>query len=452
MALRTFHPKLEWLSSMLDGELGARKQKLCQTHLAQCPTCQNLWEGLNRLKAILKTLPPIEPKPMAPHQLPRFIPVMPSPIAPRLFLLGIILGALSAWVFIFRPTHPPMRVVSSPSTGGVEELQDGTLKQGTPFKALLPGHVDLEIPDRLLLRLQPGTTMSWHEVNQPGLFWVKPKIVLNVMQGEILARTQEGFWGRHLLEVHTPSASAIVKGTAFSVSVNLKKESETTLKVAAGSVFLSPYLKGIGVEVPSGHKSVLRANRYSPSRPSLLSVEERKALMATYRLGDKEPQIALVIGSGPERVKELLAPSLLYLSFKEHPDLHFFIRAIVKRLNTGILEGNLTAYEPTVRALEATLDGIRDPEIAVPMRLFAGACWVHLGKVEKGRVHFQWVVARQPNHALVPLALGALALTAEHPMRQMELAHAIYKQIAIQYPRSPEAVLAREFLKQRYPR
>ncbi len=430
------HPSAEVFSRMLDGMLDSAAQTKAREHLKGCVPCGRLFEGQARVKAILRALPPLEENPLQQLQPPLFIPVI-RPIFPvGGFAAGLAAGflILSAVIWM-RPLHSPMRVISASS----DEPAD--LKPGEAVNALTPGNVDLEIPNRLLLRLKPGTTMTWEEPVRPGFFG-RPQIVLNVMRGEVLARTQDKFWGSRL-QVRTPSANATVKGTAFSVKVEPDQDA-TVLKVLAGSVFFSPHLGEVGLNVQSGETSRIKG-RHLPQPAQPLSPSERKQLLETYRIG-VAPVAALVIGGGPERVGELLRPAMLYLGFQAHPELHLFMRRQAATINVAILEGNLGNADKEIRALETSVQTLRDPELAVPLRLFLGACNVRLDRVLRGRVHFRWVADRHPQHPLASVALAALGLTAEQDLHNPELAQAAYQRLAAQYPASPEAPPAKEFL------
>lgn len=421
---------------MLDGMLDSASQAQTLKHLQGCPRCGRMFEGQAKVKEVLKGLPVLEENPLVQLQPPLFIPVI-RPVFPAVgFAAGLAAGFLVLAVLLWmRPLHSPMRVISAPAHG---------LTQLSPGEEMnsLPGDVDLEIPNHLRLRVRAGTTMTWQEFGRPAFLGGRPQVILNVMRGEVLARTQDRFWGSRL-QVRTPSASALVRGTAFSVKAEPERDT-TVLKVLAGEVFFSPYLGAVGLNVRSGETSQIRGGRMpEPAQP--LSADERKALLETYRIG-QPPAAALVIGGGPERTEELLRPALLYLSMERTPELHLFLRRQVAAINTAILQGDLQKRAKEVFLLESSLQSLQDPELLVPLRLFLGACNVHLGRVLRGRVHFRWVVDRHPTHPLASVALAALGLTAERNLRNSELAQAAYQRLAAQYRASPEAGPARKFL------
>ena len=430
------HPSPEALSRMLDGMQDSKASTQTRRHLESCASCGRLFEGQARVKAALKKLPLLEENPILDLQPPVFIPVIRPSFPVGGFAAGLAAGFLIlAAVMWMQPLRSPLRVISAPSNEGAE------LKPGEAVNVLAPGNVDLEIPNQLLLRLKAGTIMTWEESVRSGFFG-RPQIVLNVMRGEVLARTRDRFWGSQL-QVRTPSAAATVKGTAFSVKVEPEQDT-TVLKVLAGSVFFSPHLGKVGLNVQSGEGSRIRG-RQMPQPAQVLSPSERKALLETYRIGE-DPAVALVIGGGPERTGELLRPALLYLSVKPYPEMHLFMRRLAVVINAAILEGDLEAAAKEVRALEFSLQTVQDPALAVPLRLFVGACNVRMGHLLRGRVHFRWVIDRHPQHSLASVALAALGLTAEKEMRSPELAQAAYQRLADQFPASPEALLAKEFL------
>jgi hypothetical protein len=436
MKLFAWHPSPEALSRMLDGMLDSQAQSQTLKHLQGCTGCGRLFEGQAKVKAALKGLPVLEENPILQLQPPLFIPVI-RPVFPVWgFAAGLASGflVLAALVWV-RPPHSPMRVISAPAHGSAELLPGEEMNS-------LPGDVDLEIPNQLLLRVRAGTTMTWQESGRPAFFGGRPQIVLNVMRGEVLARTKDKFWGSQL-QIRTPSASALAKGTAFSVKVESEQDA-TVLKVLAGVVFFSPHLGRVGLNVQSGETSRIQG-RSLPQPAQPLSVEERKGLLETYQIG-QDPAVALVIGGGPERTGELLRPALLYLSMEMHWELHLFMRRQVAKINAAILQGNLEEQTKEISMLETFVQTMQDPTLAVPLRLFLGACDVRLGSVLRGRVHFRWVADRHPTHPLASVALAALGQTAERDLRNPELAQAAYQRLVSQYPASPEAELAREFL------
>lgn len=431
-----WHPRLDLLSRRVDGMLDPKVSRSLERHLKECPLCRGWLEAFAQVKKTLQDLPTLERNLAGPMPVPVLVPVETVPffqkgVAPALLIgSGLILGLL-----LFRPVSPTMRIISSsPQLVTSEGILQPFLQSDTAlraFQAKPAGHVDLEIPDHLLLRLKSGTTITWQQVNRP--WWSqRPNIVVNLMQGELLARTKERFWGSHL-EIRTPTATTLVKGTALAVKVDPSLDS-TTLKVLAGSVFFSPYLGKVGVEVGSGQMSRIQSARL-PDRPRPLLPSERQQLLEVYRIG-RDPEMALVIGEGPERVEELLRPALLYLTRRKNAGLQPFLRKTVDQVNAAILAGeDLSQNQGDLKVLEMTARSMEDQEMGVPLRLFLGACAAHLGEVDRARSHFSWVVEKFPWDSRAPLALAAIG-TSE-----------AYRQILARYPNSPEAEPARAFLK-----
>lgn len=438
------HSGAEELSRMLDGALKGRALARCERHLAGCGPCRAKMAALVQVRRNLRELPALEQNPLKQLQPPVFIPVAPS-----LFPFWAVAGGLAAGLslmglLLFRPASQPMRVVSSPAEVMASGDQTSSrLEPGDPLKNLASGDVDLEIANQALIRLKPGTTITWQEIQRPWFFGGRRQIILNVMSGQVLARTKDNFWGSRL-EVRTPSANATVKGTAFSVTVEPAQDA-TTLKVLAGEVFFSPYLGRIGVNVQSGQASRIRGAGPLPGAPEALSAEERKALLETYQIG-VDPQVALVIGGGPERADELLAPALLYLSAQPHPQLHRFMRELIREINRALLADDPAAAKPQIRLLEMALKDVTDPALAVPLRLYLAGCAAGLREPLRAQRHLQRVLETAPQHPLASVALAAIARLAEGPLGDPALARTSCEKILAKYPHSPEAVLAEQFL------
>lgn len=357
-------------------------------------------------------------------------------------LAGLVIGMGVVGSVTFRPAQPAVRVVSGGTAGPIDA--ESVTKAG-PEEGMLrtfpTEHVDLEVADNLLLRLKPGTTVTWQQMSRPW-FDRRPQIVVNLLRGELLARTRESFWGSRL-EVRTPTANALVKGTAFGMQVDPSADA-TELKVLAGSVFFSPHLRAVGVEVPGGHRSRIQSERL-PGLPEKLTAQEKEQLLDAYRIG-QDPQVALVIGSGPERVKELLEPALLYVSPRIHPQLHIFLRKSIHRMNAAILQGNPRQASADLRIVEMALEHIQEPQIAVPMRLYVGAYLTRIGNPIRGMEHFQQVAQGHPHDPAASVGWAAVATTLEK-LRNYETAGKLFERVLSRYPKSPEAIIAREFLR-----
>ncbi|GEM_PF-2285495 len=439
------HPSVTLLSRMLDGMLDSRTQATLEQHVDSCVSCEETQVALAKTKTVLQGLPGLEENLIREPQTPLFFIPPARPTFQKGLLIGAFMGiGLVSVIAAFGPTQPPLRVISS--TPSVVSSSEGALdvqvEPGSSLRTMAPGTVDLEIPDQLLLRLKPGATVTWQQL---GIHWFnrRPHIIVNLMRGQMLARTREDFWGSNL-EVRTPTANATVKGTAFSVNVDPSHD-ETTLKVLAGSVFFSPHLGKVGVNVKAGQMSRIQAERL-PHPPEALAPAERKALLEAYQIGT-DPLLALVIGGGPERTEELLGSATLYVSDRYNPKLQPFLRKTVQELNDAILQRDTTKQEGAVKILEMSLDYLKDPELEVPLRLFMGAYAARLGDPVRAYTHFHQVVQEYPRHSLASVGLAAMGVIAEKQFRNIDVARENFSRVLAKYPKSPESLLAKEFLK-----
>jgi hypothetical protein len=355
-------------------------------------------------------------------------------LIPMGFVVGVLvgLGVMGVWVWV-RPVPAALKVVSGVGVGGGEQMKFGEAVQG--WKG---GGVDLEIPGQVLLRMEPGSTMTWGQKGG-GLFG-RPEVVVNLLRGGFVARTKDRFFGNRL-EIRTPTAMALVRGTAFSVDVE-PKEDRTDVKVLAGKVFISPYLKDVGVQVSAREGSRVRGGRL-PEVPVRLPVVEMERLMEAYQIG-RDPDVAVVVGSGPGRVEELLKGALLYVSKRVESGIHPLVRERVRQLNEALWEGRDLDLR-AVKILEMAVGYAKDSEVAVPLRLYAGSVAIRRGDMAGARLHFEQVVEEFPDHPQASLALAAMGELAER-QKGTEKARELFKQVLSDYPKSPEAVLAHEFL------
>lgn len=440
------HPSLSVLSKAVDAMLDPRAQVSVKRHLESCGLCRQKFQALGHVKARLQMLPALEENVGHAPETPVFIPsARPTALVVKTLGLGILLGAAITALVALLPGQPALKVISSSSDAisseGVLNAQ-GIGQESTIRTPLSTGNVDLEIPNKVLLRLKPGTTVTWQQVNR--FQFARPHIIVNVMRGEILARTVDGFWGSKL-ELRTPSASAFVKGTAFGLKVD-PSEDTTTLNVLAGTVFFSPHLGKVGVNVPAGTTSRIRSERL-PALPEKLSADQRRAMLEAYRIG-KNPLVALVVGAGPERLDELLDPALLFVSMDNHPRLQPFLRKALEEMNSAILAADFSAQAKNLAILEMALEDMTDEEVAVPLRLFAGATAAKMGDPMRSTAHFRRVTAKFPRHPLASLGLAAIGMVAQNQWKDAVLAREYFTKVLAKYPKSPEALTIREHLRE----
>ncbi len=443
------HPTIDRLSRLVDGMLRTSEEEALNKHLEACSQCYAKEQALIRVRMILQTLPAIE------EGLVMKEPPVPMPvIIGRLvferglaigLLVGIILiGAMALWI-----PQPALKVISGNSptnfVGPQRISENQQVQTGEALRTLPSGHVDLEIPDRVFLRLKPGTTITWQQLDRP-FFFRKPLIIVNLMRGELLGRTKDAFWGSNMI-IRTPTANAFIKGTAFGVKVDSKQDA-TTLKVIAGSVFFSPYMNNIGVHVNPGETSRIQEEKM-PERPAQISVDDWEQMFETFQIGDQSGSqpVALMIGIGPTRVEELLRPAFLYVSNWEHPQLQPFLRKVLKELNAALLRGDPMSQNNNLKILEVAAANTADEDISVVLQLFAGAYSLRLDNPWRAHYHFRLIVEKYPWHPLASLSLAALALSADRRGDRVN-AEENFRAILSKYPKSQEAVYATKYLQE----
>ena len=434
------HPSVEEVSRLLDGELARGRQTAVLSHMEICSQCQYRRDAYSQVKMGLSRLPMIDGKWV---DLSRVMPTVlgRSGFLPRGFVVGILVGlGVTGVGLLVRPVPGPLKVVSSVGFGEVRGMEgERRIASGEAVQAWGGGGVDLEIPGEVLLRMEPGSTMTWQQ--KGGGIFGKPEVIVDLLRGGFVARTREGFWGNRL-EIRTPTAMTLVRGTAFSVDVD-PREDATNVKVLAGKVFISPYLKEVGVQVSAGEGSRIRGGRL-PEAPVRLSVEEMEKLMEAYRIGG-DPDVAVVVGIGPGRVEELFKGAPLYVSKRVESGVHPLVRERVRQLNEALWGGKELDLR-AVKILEMAVGYAKDPAVAVPLRLYAGSVAIRRGDLPGARLHFEQVVEGYPDHPQASLALGAMGVLAER-QKDTEKAKGLFKQVLSDYPKSPEAVVAKEFIR-----
>jgi len=449
------HPSIHLLSRRVDGMVSPEVERVLDSHIGRCAFCGEKQQVFHRVRSALQSLPAIEESLLMKEPAVTLPVLVGRLVFHRGLAVGLLAGAMVIGAIALCVPQPALKVIAaSPNTQLISSEKGIELQQqmqtGTALRTLPPGHVDLEIPDQVFLRLKAGTTLTWQQLDRPFLFG-RPLIIVNLMRGELLGRTKDSFWGSKLI-IRTPTATAFVKGTVFDLRVEPRQDA-TTLKVITGSVFFSPYMNNIGVHVRPGQSSRIQEERL-PQPPQQITADEWEAMLEAYQIGEQPstPPVSLVIGIGPARAEELLRPALIYVSSWSHPEVQPYLRKALKEMNNAVLRGDPMTQNKNLNIVEQVLsNNITEEEIDVPLHLFAGAYAARMNNPWRAHFHFRMILEIYPRHPLASVALAALALNAAHRGDKIA-ARENFQAVLREYPKSPEASYAREILREGFGR
>jgi len=276
------------------------------------------------------------------------------------------------------------------------------------------------------------------------------KMNISVKAGSIMVNTKPKFKGS-FMKIVTTTARATVLGTAFIIDVNPLEGGTTLLGVARGKVLV----EGIGVPddkkfinrviVEEGYKTYIRPGE-PPTIPEIFSDREWETMDELYRIGDL-PQVALLIGLGPDRVEELMQPCILYIYDKKPRKLSREFDDVVNLIKIAVRKDDMTMHRKAAKRLKYLVRKYPNLLYDVQFYLFLGAYNYFLKDYEEAINSFNKIMDDFPDSKLLSLALCAKAFVYERGKKDKKEAKRIYRYILSFYPNTPEAEYAKNILK-----
>jgi len=457
--------KWEKISAFADGQLGKKEAQELELHIKDCAFCKERLEVIKSQKKILNSLTPQE----EPATFDRgFQEKLSQAIERRkvfqaqFAFAGVAAAILLAALFTFAAVNPAFLKGELPmvlaARGTVETVlpQDTApvsldagdrIQKGQVITTGQDGEVDLILKDKYVLKIKPNTSISIAAItrkNEKGL------TALYVNKGKIAARTDEKFNGSEFL-VNTRTASAHIRGTVFMVDVDPVRSYSTAVSVLTGKVEVNSIYTPAQMEqatqvfVRAGEKTDVRPNSV-PSAPQRLPVEEWQSLQEIYGLGRKL-QVALIIGTGPERVYELLKPCPLYISDEELKIAPKLLKETVSIINQAIESNDRTKHLKAIENLENIVSVYKDKSYSGQLLLFIGSYYRYIDEYEKAAAVFESVAREYKDKKnIASLAQCAAAIIYEKDLKQLQKAREAYNKVLENYPKSPESVEAQKAL------
>ena len=473
--------KYKDISLYIDKACDKKKREVLEAHFADCPHCKKSLKHAESLKASLSHLSEIEASPGFDFEFNRMLSkriakqgqrglgeivrkkvfglldsiIVPVPAGLRvaasaLLMISLVLGvrakamekipyvefsagnvriyrqSLSAWVV----SKPNMRL----RPGDKVELKDGAV-----INLVSKGKYKARVKDSSLIvisKLQCGFS--------------KIDTVLSVSYGKLLVNTTDGFKGSNMY-IHTPACDAEVIGTAFMIEVS---ENNTWLGVLEGTVKLSskPHPLRAGLEAPTdtfvtaGQKANTKQYSYTTT-PELLSNRQWQSMLELYQLVE-DPQIILLIGTGVDRVDDLLdGPASVYI-----PDS---VKRIIPR---DILKSIYDIADSTSKGDDLEIVGIKtrhllrqlsmhpNPGYEVEILMFIASHFHYAKDYKLALEVLDQVRLKYPESEMASLAWSGMASIYQDDLEDTRSARKIYTDLIKSYPDSTEAIGAREIL------
>ncbi|MDD5504853.1 MAG: FecR domain-containing protein [Candidatus Omnitrophica bacterium] len=267
--------------------------------------------------------------------------------------------------------------------------------------------------------------------------------------GKLLVNTTDKFKGSNM-KVFTPACQAEIVGTAFMIEVS---ENNTLLGVLEGSVKLvsRPHpLKAdrqypAEVYVNSGQKAFVKQYA-SPSAPELCSRHQWKSMLELYQLVEN-PQVILLIGTGVDRVDDLLgghAPVYIPDSVKRSIPQALF--RLINAVSSTEQSSDPVLFAGRIKELLQELEYYPDFRYKAEILMFIASNLYKAGDHRLALDILEQVAYGYPGSEMAGVAWSGAASIYQHDLNDISTAKKIYADLIYNYPDSSEAIRASEML------
>jgi hypothetical protein len=472
--------KYKNISLYMDGAYSGKKREALKAHFAECPLCKESLEQAESLKASLSNLSQIKEPPGFDFEFNRMLDeriaqqesqslahairsrvsgildrvIIPIPAAVKIaasfiliisFFIGIRSHAMDKIPFV-EFSAGNVRIYRQSVNAWVVSKPNLRLRQGDKIELKDGAVINIASKSKFRARIKDNSLIVLSKLKS-GINTLNADF--SVSRGKLLVNTAEGFKGSSM-RIYTPACDAEVVGTAFMVDVS---ENNTWLGVLEGTVKLvsKPHPLKMGTQsametfVAAGQKAYTR-QYYQTAAPELLTSGEWQSMLELYQLVE-DPEIMLLIGTGVDRVNDLLGrPALVYI-----PDS--IKRIIPRKLLESIYDvaastesGDLAAVSKKARSLLEMLSQYPSPRYEVDILMFIASHFHYAKDYRSALQVLDQVALNYPESEMASLAWSGMASIYKNDLKDTRKADKIYADLIKSYPNSSEAIMAKEIL------
>ncbi|MFH1867475.1 MAG: FecR domain-containing protein [Candidatus Omnitrophota bacterium] len=473
--------KFKDISLYIDGRCSEGNKQALEKHLEECSNCREQAESLKALRSSLAGLAPVKESEGFDLEFNRLLQgrldargffaqrfwqrllegltrardtfVYPLPVAVRIaatFILvigvtlgarGHVLGKLPYVEFVAGDVkiYHQAKEIWIPLQADVRLKAGDKIhsRKGAIFNIVSRGKYKARVKDNSIIVIAKIKS-GWRDIDTD----------FNISYGNLLVNTAEGFKGSKM-NIYTPSCDAEVVGTAFIVRA---LGQETWLGVLEGRVkviskvhpFKAESMSRTTAFVSSGQKIVIKPYGY-PSMPELFSEKEWRMMQELYQL-TQEQRVILLIGTGPDRIEELLGPRPVYISGIERIGIPKDISEKISFIADAIKVNNYEVIPEAIRDLEHFLQERSDPKYNVEILMFIASHYHYMHDYENAIRVFSNIIENHPDSSLASLAQCAVATIYLKDLKDLNQARINYGNLLKSYPDSVDAIRAKEAL------
>jgi hypothetical protein len=294
------------------------------------------------------------------------------------------------------------------------------------------GWAILESKGNYEMKVLPGTELDILRFKPA---WFPGRAVFRVAKGAVLVSIDEDRRGSYPVRVLTPEIAAEARGTRFMVAAPAGGAS--AVRVLTGKVDVRPLAgKDAGrVSVAAGEEVTTRGGALL--RPAAMVRARLDELEELFQFSRSDKAV-LLIGMGPGRVSELLAPCSIYLRYEAASPAARELVAAVRSIQIASRDEDRALHLRAVRRLDAIARAETHPN-RTPLLLFVGAYYRYLGENREAvRTFEEAVEGAPPGSGLRPLGLMAAARLRAEDFSDAEGARRLAERLLREHPDSPE--------------
>jgi hypothetical protein len=467
------------ISFYIDGAYNHKKREALKAHFAKCPLCKKSLEQAMSLKASLSALVKLEPSDgfdfefnrllnerTAIHhqglaasirkQVSGFVDTVLVPIPVSIRTAASLILMISLFMGIRAQVMSKMPLVEF-SAGNARIYRQSSNKwiMPRPQLRLRPGD-KIQLMDGAILNLvSRGKYKARIKDNslvvvsrlETGLRNINTDF--SISHGKLLVNTTDKFRGSGM-RVYTPACDAEIVGTAFMVEVS---ENNTWLGVLEGRVRIlsKPHplkpdtQRPIESYVSAGQKAFTML--YSQTTiPQLLTSREWQSALELYQLVE-DPQIMLIMGTGADRVEDLLnKPALLYIPESMGRIMPKRLQECLYSIAESAKTGDIDSVKAKTIDLENLLVLYPNPLYNTEILMFMASHFYYAKDYDAALSALNKVVELYPESEMASLAQSSMAYIYKDNLKNIKKAREIYKALVKTYPNSPDAIRAQEIL------
>ena len=467
------------LSMYLDKRFSAQKNADIESHLGRCQHCN---ERLHRLEAVRSSLHDLEPVKESEGFDFEFNRKLQGALAAQKArtwqqVLSGALANIKDNVLYPVPAMAKMAVSFVVVLAVISGIHAQSVNK-LPFAEFVAGDVKIyransakPITPKINMRLKPGDRIHSREGAVLNILSrnrykarVKDESIIvisrlasglrnidtdfSISQGNLLVNTTDRFKGSRM-RISTPSCNAEVVGTAFMVNV---ADNRTWLGVLEGKVKVTSKQHPLKVKdaveatayVSSGQKVVVEPYKYA-TVPELFSETEWQNIQELYQL-QESPRVILLIGTGPDRIEQLLRPAPVYIPNIGHRTVPKDIEKLIDTMIRSAGADDIGLLSESLYKLRQLIEKYPDLEYRVELLMFMASNYYYIKDYASSLEIFDYITNQHPDSPLASLALCAIATIYQNDIKDTAKAQTAYNYLLKVYPDSIDAIRAKDIL------